>query len=200
MSTLCVEDPTLRAQLSALGLAFEKAHLSPTPGGDAAWLGFGKLRVGLERKRADDFVRSWASGHLADQLQRMAPHYDVVILLQEGYVGQDDLRGANYDALMNDLQTWQDAGLRYQIAFMGDAGRRVWSLYNYYQKSSHSATQRGRLKAGAPTNLLTTPGLGPKRAEALLRALLGLPGAPAEVERVLGQGRVGKAFWERVEQ
>ena len=192
------------------GLTVIRASLAPVPGGDAAFLGFGTrrlVRVGVERKEASNLESSWVSGELADQLRRMLENYDEVILLQEGVLEYDvetrkTGRGYSYDAIMNDLETWQSVGVRYQICALGDCGRRLWSLYHYYQKHEHRATQKGRVKHTSETPLLNVPGLGPKRTERLLRALLRRKGGIPVVKKVLGTGKTFKAFsevWEELQ-
>jgi len=168
--------------------------------GDAAFVGTGpqgSVSVGIERKKYDDLIRSWASGSLADQLRRMLETYDVVVLLQEGEVRYDQTTrkvhgyGAQHsaDALMNDLQTWQHEGVKYQVCDEGDCGRRLWSLYHYYQKLEHHATRKGRIKRSSETPLLNVPGIGPKRAERLLESLLQLKGGMDLAKLVLGSGK-----------
>jgi hypothetical protein len=200
--------------------AIVKAGLVPlrqslgSDGGDAAFWGTvdGKRApIGVERKRADNLVDSWMSGELADQLRRMLDAYTLVILLVEGDVrpsngmlaasagdGRDKVYTQSYDALMNDLQTWQDVGVRIQWAPLHGSGKRIASLYEYYQKDGHRATERGRIKKSKDALLLTTPGLGPIRAERLLRALCGLPGASEVVAKELA-GKTGTRFRERLD-
>jgi hypothetical protein len=193
--------------------------LAPEPGGDACFWGLvdGKPAfIGVERKRADNLISSWKSGEMADQLRRMAAPYDIVILLIERQrleavgtarhilaqwgpaISELKIYDYSFDALMNDLQTWQDAGLRVQSCGVGDAGRRVWSLFQYYQKPHHEATSRGRLKTSSDTHLLTTPGLGPKRHESMLRKLAKLRGSKPIIQQVLGTGKVSKEFLKRL--
>ena len=187
-------------------LAIVKA-LAPEPGGDAAFWGRagGKdILIGVERKTGPNLVNSWWSGELADQLSRMGRAYGLVILLIAGWLHASPGRhivcedGAyfehSFDALWNDLQTWQDAGLRVQQCGLGDEGRRLWSLYHYYQKEEHKATRQMRMRVGKETLLLRTPGLGPKRTESLLRRLCARGGAKKDIREVLGEGKVFKAF------
>ena len=204
--------------LLKLGVSALVEELAPEPGGDCAFLGASpkgvdkRSIIGIERKRVDNLITSVRSGEFADQMRRMAEHYDIVILLIAGQLYEDidgmsvysishGSRGTDYpfDALMNELQSWQDEGLRVQWCSDGGEARRILSLFHYYQRPDHTATTRGRMKKTKDTHLLTVPGVGPKRTEGVLKVLLQLPGAAPAVRSVLGNGEIAKRFFERAE-
>ena len=163
--------------------------------GDAAfegWYNESSVKIGVERKAGPDLVRSWTSGHLADQLRRMADEYDLVILLVEGppletnnkrYIFDGRrVRKLSFHGLMNDLQTWQDNGLRITWCGKGGAAYRLKALHSYYQRPEHEATRQPQLKR-TKGGLLSVPGLGPKRVEALVRRLMAA--APDDLDKLV---------------
>jgi ERCC4-type nuclease len=213
------QEETLALHVAAKGCAITREPQE----GDASFWGYldgEPAHIGVERKHADDLIKSYKSGHLADQLRRMLDTYSLVILLVEGSlwpIGADRHahsittmsagQSCSFDALMNDLQTWQDVGVRMQWTEHNDAGRRLWSLYHYYQKKEHFATVQPRLKKSKDTLLLSTPGLGPKRVERLLRLLIDeesdseeLSESVKAVQSVLGKGKLYKAFIRKLKK
>ena len=187
--------------------------LAPTPGGDASFSGFddvGKpIKVGVERKSVANLLSSQSSGELADQLRRMLDNYDVVILLISGPLskkGRDRhvvttpraFHKVSFDSLWNELGRWESRGVQLQLCDTGDEGMRVVSLYRMFQRPDTS-TERPRLKKSKSAPLTTTPGLGPRKMENLLRGLVELEGAEAIVKSALGP-KLASVFWKKVKQ
>jgi hypothetical protein len=127
------QEETLALHVAAKGCAITREPQE----GDASFWGYldgEPAHIGVERKHADDLIKSYKSGHLADQLRRMLDTYSLVILLVEGSlwpIGADRHahsittmsagQSCSFDALMNDLQTWQDVGVRMQWTEHNDA-------------------------------------------------------------------------------
>ncbi len=187
--------------------------LAPTPGGDASFLGIDNdglsIKVGIERKSVSNLLSSQSSGELADQLRRMLDNYDVVILLISGPLskrGRDRhvvtvphaFHKVSFDSLWNELERWEARGVHLQLCDTGDEGNRVVSLYRMFQRAD-TATERPRLKRSKSAPLTTTPGLGPRKMENLLKGLVELEGAEAAVHSALGP-KLAAVFWKKVKE
>ena len=126
-------------------------QLAPYPGGDFLLPTLSGI-VGGERKRGDDAIKSWYSGHLAVQLGIMLTSYDHTILLLEdnellldAFTYFDD-PAEMYRRWRDDLLTYQEAGVRiYNRADVEESGLLVGHLYARYNSRKHHALDRPRL-------------------------------------------------------
>ena len=203
----------VRAESVSKRVLTTREPLAPTPGGDASFYGLdnggNSIRIGVERKSVANLLSSQSSGELADQLRRMLDNYDVVILLISGPLskkGRDRhvvtvpkaFHKVSFDSLWNELGRWEARGVQLQLCDTGDEGMRVVSLYRMFQRPD-TATERPRLKKSKSAPLTTTPGLGPRKMENLLKGLVELEGAESIVRSTLGSKLAG-TFWKKVKE
>ena len=121
--------------------------LAPLPGGDALFHSLAGF-VGVERKRLDNLVTSWTTGELAAQLAGMLACYDHVVLLGEGYTLWDIRNFTGADALMQDLVSYQEAGVRLVFSrSLPGTVRLIQALSARYNRQGHTGFLRSQLRA-----------------------------------------------------
>lgn len=158
-----------------LSLPMSSFSLAPFPGGDVAMATVSGT-VGLERKRGDDLVKSWVSGHLAEQLSIMLDSYDHVVLLVEDIplVARTLLYYAEGTGqrLMDDLLTCQERGVRlYASVDERDTARQIEHLFQRYNRTQHHALDKLQEHKGSNVQrrqLLAVPGWGSETVKAAL--------------------------------
>lgn len=157
-------------------------NLAPVPGGDVLISTANKV-IGLERKRGDDAVNSWYSGHLAEQLAIMLGCYDEVVLcVEDSAIDQlyshflcfqkPAIMFLNYQ---QDLITMQEEGVRvvHTTSLQGTASL-VQALKRRYDSSIHGALYRQQKpsKEHVYVRMLSVPpGWGIETAKSAVRAL-----------------------------
>ena len=143
------------------------------PSGDVQWPVAGSKLALLENKKLGQFLQNFASGVLTDQCQRLREGCDIPILMIEGHWRHQGgkLLDTQYtwEQTWNQLQSLQDLGLRIQLSTDPQhTVERILSLAEYYSHGVHDSVDR--VSGGSPeiAVLCRIPGVGPKRAEAIL--------------------------------
>lgn len=190
-------------------------YLCPLPSGGVA---------AIERKTVSDFLSSFASGRLSEQLRELLTSYQVPVLLLEGelrmdpdgMVRQQGIRtGWHYSAVEGVLLGLQLAGLYVYRWPALDPPGSVSRIFTLLSKSSHdflSRKSRPPVVTLDPAHtyevlcLASLPGIGPETAAALLQeygsiwnvmqALVHDPGAVESVKT--GGKRLGKIRTEKL--
>ena len=105
-------------------------------------------KVGIERKEVNDFMASLGD-RLANQLERMLDHYDIVILLLEGnwrqidynnkLIGSQGITHNTWAMAWNFIRSQQHKGVTLELTTsIGHTIQRVNELYAWYQRNSHT--------------------------------------------------------------
>ena len=142
--------------------------------GDVQWPVAGNKLALLENKRVGQFLQDFMSGALTDQCQRLREACDFPLLMIEGHWRRQgsyllDSR-VTWEAAWNQLATLQDLGIRLQLSTDPEhTVERILSLAEYYSHGVHDSLDQ--VAGGSPeiAVLCRIPGIGPKRAEAILQ-------------------------------
>lgn len=105
-------------------------------------------KVGIERKEINDFMASLGD-RLANQLERMLDHFDLVILLLEGnwrqvtassqIIGSRGLTHNTWAMAWNFIRSQQHKGVTIELTMsIGHTIQRLNELFAWYQQSSHT--------------------------------------------------------------
>ena len=157
-----------------LSYGWIRRHL---PAGDFLFYSPDGQSIGIECKTVSDIASRLSDARR--ELAQLIDTVDIPILLVFGkwirksndilIGGQDQL---TWGHLWNLFETFQDSGLRFQLALSRDhAFLRINQIYSYYQKPEHSSTLVAR-KATADrrvASLMPIPGVSKKLGTALLK-------------------------------
>lgn len=168
------------------------------PAGDYKWISLHDGRVwGLERKEISDFITSFASGRLTEQLRGLLDEADiqVPILLIEGTYSQTNtgtvLLGRRnngvqaqhfkYSTIQDILLEAQMLGVYLQFSTsVNDSATQIRRLYNWSHRDDHTlitGRRRRHLEYGTRLNqqeqfIANMPGIGADMAQMLLDQFL----------------------------
>ena len=144
--------------------------------GDFFFYSHDEKTVGIESKTVDDLTSRL--GDARRELAQLIDTVDIPILLVFGKwlrKSNDTLLGGQqqltWSHLWNLIQTFQDSGLRFQLATSREhAFQRINQLYAYYQKSEHTSTLVKRQAANDRriASLMAIPGISKKLGAALV--------------------------------
>lgn len=135
-------------------------------------------RVGIERKTAEDFARSLVDGRLFPQMGAMRRRYVRPLLLLEGLAGPRDVAGVAWPALRGALVS---VAVAFGVPVVHSTGpEETAALIAGIGRQLHRQFSLGYVRAGyrpkgwrrrALFILQGLPGIGPRRAAALLTEL-----------------------------
>ena len=145
--------------------------------GDFLFYSSDEKSVGIEAKTVDDLTSRL--GDARRELAQLIDTVDIPILLvfNRWTRSSNDLliggqQQLTWGHLWNLIQTFQDSGLRFQLATSREhAFLRINQLYAYYQKGEHTSTLVKRRAATDRriTSLMGIPGVSKKLGAALLK-------------------------------
>jgi len=157
---------------------------APLATADYAWRTGGEggspLTVGVERKTPNDFVSSFQSGRLNDQIARLVDEYDLSVLLIDGAFnrsnrGTTGLHKFPYQTVQSTLFRVQMQGVKvvHLDGRVATLGSTLLGLYHYLYREHTWSLQRGGVKVmrgvEVPVRMLAQiPGVGVDKAKVLI--------------------------------
>ena len=168
--------------------------------GDILFYSHDERSVGIEIKQVSDLTSRL--GDARRELAQLIDTVDVPILLVFGKwqrLSNDILLGGQsqltWGRLWNLIQTFEDSGLRLQVATSREhAFLRVNQLYAYYQKGEHTSDLVPRQASGDRriASLMAIPGISRKLGAGLLSTFSNLEGvATATEQELMGAHLIG---------
>ncbi|BDR91162.1 ERCC4 domain-containing protein [Vulcanisaeta souniana] len=144
--------------------------------------------AGIERKRAMDFISSIVDGRLFEQGRELINAFSRAYVIVEGDLWRAlGRREVHRHSILGALSTLIDMGIR--VIYTPDEEGTAYIMKSLIEKSGNKGikaipVKRGETIKDAQIQFLSSlPGIGPKRAEALLRVF----GTPLEALNNLGQ-------------
>ncbi len=144
--------------------------------------------IGVERKRAMDFISSIVDGRLFDQGRELVRAFDKAYLIIEGDLWRAlGRREVHKHSVLGALSTLIELGLN--LLYTPDEEGTAYVIKSLSEKVGRKGIRAIPIRKGETIRdaqiqfLSSLPGIGPKRAEALLRAF----GTPIDALNNLGQ-------------
>ena len=144
--------------------------------------------VGIERKRAMDFISSIVDGRLFEQGRELIRAFSRAYVVVEGDLWKAlGRREIHRHSILGALSTLIDMGIR--VIYTPDEEGTAYIMKSLIERSGNKGIKAIPVKKGETIRdaqiqfLSSLPGIGPRRAEALLRAF----GTPLEALNNLGQ-------------
>lgn len=176
-----------------LTYGWQRKHLDA---GDFLFYSSDNKSIGIEAKTVDDLTSRL--GDARRELAQLIDTVDVPILLvfnkwqrRSNDVLMSGQQHLTWGHLWNLIQTFQDEGLRFQLATSREhAFLRINQLYAYYQKGEHSSSMVARRASSdrRVASLMPIPGVSKKLGTALVRSLGSIKGVAnatkAELEQI----------------
>lgn len=162
------EPPELKGLLMARSAL---AEVEALPYGDFHLTMHPDKTVAISRKTVDDFLNSFSSGHLQDELIKCSIA-QVTVLLIEGHLTSSTIRGFSPLAIRNFLRSMQLQGILLERTdSMRDTADKLFEWEQYLAKTHHWAiTARPRAAADMRTASITwVGGIGNQLATNLLQ-------------------------------
>mgnify|MGYP001770726556 FL=1 len=144
--------------------------------------------VGVERKKAMDFISSIVDGRLFEQGRELLRAYSKAYVVVEGDLWRAlNRRDVHRHSVLGALSTLVDIGIK--VLYTPDEEGTAYVLKSLAEKAGGRGIKAVPIKRGETIRdaqiqfLSSLPGIGPRRAEALLRAF----GTPLNALNNLGQ-------------
>ncbi|WP_054857551.1 ERCC4 domain-containing protein [Vulcanisaeta sp. JCM 16159] len=144
--------------------------------------------VGIERKRAMDFISSIVDGRLFEQSKELLSAFDKAYVIVEGDLWRAlNRRDVHKHSVLGALSTLVNIGVK--VLYTPDEEGTAYVMKSLAEKMGSKGikalpVKRGETIRDAQVQFLSSlPGIGPKRAEALLRTF----GTPLDALNNLGQ-------------
>ena len=144
--------------------------------------------VGVERKKAMDFISSIVDGRLFEQGRELLRAYSKAYVVVEGDLWRAlNRRDVHRHSVLGALSTLVDIGIK--VLYTPDEEGTAYVLKSLAEKAGGRGIKAVPVKRGETIRdaqiqfLSSLPGIGPRRAEALLRAF----GTPLNALNNLGQ-------------
>ncbi len=144
--------------------------------------------IGIERKRAMDFISSIVDGRLFEQSRELIRAFSRAYVVVEGDLWRAlGRREVHRHSILGALSTLIDMGIR--VIYTPDEEGTAYIMKSLIERSGNKGIKAIPVKKGETIRdaqiqfLSSLPGIGPRRAEALLRVF----GTPLETLNNLGQ-------------
>ncbi|ADY00503.1 ERCC4 domain protein [Vulcanisaeta moutnovskia 768-28] len=144
--------------------------------------------MGIERKKAMDFISSIVDGRLFEQSKELLHAFNRAYVIVEGDLWRAlNRRNVHKHSVLGALGTLIDMGIR--VLYTPDEEGTAYVMKSLVERIGNKSIKSIPIKRGETIRdtqiqfLSSLPGIGPKRAEALLRAF----GTPLDALNNLGQ-------------